>query len=117
MMYTDMLEMREKRGNGVPDLWDYRQINSKFVVMTKDKGMVTDSANVIKVSFHDAVDGKCDYYFGSLKAIYSVFTAEQIGCGLITLYGAHISLTKKKATDKCVISKHRLIRSKHRQEK
>ena len=67
---------------------------------------------VIKVHFHDPVDGKNDYYFGSLKAIYSIFTPEDIGCQLQTLYHSHLTLTNRKGTDKCVISKHEVIRSK-----
>lgn len=71
---------------------------------------------VIKVSFHEPVGGKTDYYFGSLKAIYTEFSAEQIGCKLVALYGAGISLDKRKVTDKCIISKHAVVRAPQKRE-
>lgn len=68
-------------------------------------------ANIIRVSFHDPVDGKTDYFFGSLKAIYSVFTPDQIGCGLGALYFSKITRERKKVTEKCVISKCAVVRA------
>lgn len=69
-----------------------------------------DGGNVIRVSFHDPVNGKTDYFFGSLKAIYSMFDVEQIGCGLGALYSAKITRENKKVTEKCVISKCPIMR-------
>lgn len=36
-------------------------------------------------------DGKTDYYFTSLAAIYETFTAQQIGCGVQHLYNLGMS--------------------------
>lgn len=49
-------------------------------------------------------------YFGSLSAIFEVFTPEQIGCTLKTLWASKIDVDKPKATNKCVISKHYIYR-------
>lgn len=62
--------------------------------------------NVIKVQFLTPVDGKTEYYFGSISAIYDRFTAEQIGCSKLTLWTHKLALDKPKATHKCIISKH-----------
>lgn len=69
-------------------------------------------SNVTRVRFHEPVDGKTDYYFGSLKAIYLVFTPEEVGCSLTTLYSAKVSRASYKVTDKCVITKCPVVRNK-----
>ena len=69
--------------------------------------MVKDQkSNVIKVMFQVPVEGKKEHYFGSLSAIYDVFSNEQIGCSLKTLWKAKIEPGKPKKTKKCVVSKH-----------
>ena len=44
---------------------------------------------IIRVSFHEtplASRPQCkDFYFGSLSAIYEIFTPEQVGCMVATL--------------------------------
>lgn len=49
-------------------------------------------------------------YFGSLSAIYEVFTPEQIGCTLKSLWSSKIDVDNPKATNRCVISKHYIYR-------
>lgn len=66
--------------------------------------------SIIKVQFFKPVDGKTDYYFGSLKAIYERFTPEQIGCNVERLWSSNITPDNPKATSKCIISKHNVIR-------
>jgi len=66
---------------------------------------------VIRVSFIRPVrerGGLTDFFFGSMAAIYEMFTPEEIGCRLGTLYAANISPEAFKVTANCVISKHRL---------
>lgn len=80
--------------------------------------MVKDQkSHVIKVMFLIPVEGKKEYYFGSLSAIYDTFTSEQIGCGLVTLWKAKIEPGKEKKTSKCVISKHEVLRKTHKKER
>lgn len=69
------------------------------------------SETIIKVSFAIPVNGNNnEYYFGSLAAIYDIFTPEQIGCTLKTLWDAGITIEKPKLTRNCLISKHTLHR-------
>lgn len=51
------------------------------------------STNIYRVEFKiaPAEDGKTDYYFTSLAAIYDRFTPEQIGCAVQRLWELHIS--------------------------
>ena len=70
---------------------------------------------VIKVTFFKPVQG--DLYFGSLAAIYEMFTPAQIGCNLETLWGAKIEPGRPKATRSCVISKHEVYRKKQDNKK
>ena len=73
-------------------------------------------SKVYRVAFYKPVNGKTDYYFGSLAAIFKLFTSEQIGCALGTLY-AHKFLTGKIETEtpKCRITTEWLFRSKQRE--
>lgn len=67
---------------------------------------------VIRVHFYELVNGKQDYYFGSLKAIYTQFTPQQIGCRLHRLYG--IKPLASKETQRCRISKEVVLRMEQR---
>lgn len=64
--------------------------------------------HIIHVHFFEPINGKQDYYFGSLKAIYTQFTHQQIGCRLHKLYG--ITTDKHKETPQCRISKEVVLR-------
>lgn len=61
---------------------------------------------IIKVNFPIPMNGKNEHYFGSLAAIYDVFTPEQIGCKLEALWSFGITCEKPKLTRTCLISKH-----------
>ena len=54
---------------------------------------MTKSTNIYRVEFKTAPyeDGKTDYYFTSLAAIYDRFTPAQIGCAVQRLWELHIS--------------------------
>lgn len=60
---------------------------------------------IIKVEFTEPIDGKSEYYFGSLSAIYDVFTREQMGCVLYTLWNASIKEGKPYKNKRCTVSK------------
>lgn len=66
--------------------------------------------NIIKVEFFVPLNGKKEHYFGSLSAIYEVFTPQQVGCKLEALWKAGIEEGKPKSTRFCVISKHKVRR-------
>ena len=74
-------------------------------------------SNVIKVLFPVAVDGKREYFFGSLAAIYDMFTPYQIGCNLATLWKAGVEPGKPKKTKKCIVSKYEVHRKEQRNKK
>ncbi len=63
---------------------------------------------VIKVRFHDG----SEFFFGSLAAIYEMFSPEDVGCALSTLWNSKISPDRPKVISRCVISKHRVFRMK-----
>lgn len=69
---------------------------------------------IIKVNFPIPVNGNNEHYFGSLAAIYDVFTPGQIGCKLETLWDYGIDVGKPKLTRTCLISKHQVHRKSHR---
>lgn len=66
---------------------------------------------VIKVEFFKPINGEKEFYFGSLKAIYEIFTATEIGCSLVTLWNSKITVENPKATNKCLITKHLIKRN------
>ena len=71
--------------------------------------------NIIRVQFLSPLSehgGLTDFYFGSLAAIYEVFSPEQIGCKLETLWSAKIDQQHPKVTPRCVVSKQVLYRKK-----
>lgn len=75
--------------------------------------------SIIRVQFLNPVaeyGGQTDFFFGSLAAIYELFTPEQVGCKLETLWSAKIDTLTPKATTKCVVSKHVLYRKKQQRE-
>ena len=66
--------------------------------------------NIIKVQFIRSINGQYEFYFGSLAAIYDKFTPAEIGCTLHTLWRSGIDINLSKATNNCIISKHKLLR-------
>lgn len=69
-------------------------------------------SHVVWVHFFEPINGRTDYYFGSLQAIYKTFTASQIGCRLYRLYG--VSDTKPVTTKRCQITRQEILRVPHR---
>lgn len=74
---------------------------------------------IIKVQFlqpRTDMGGRSDFFFGSLAAIFEVFTENDIGCKLNTLWAAKIDTEHPKTTPKCVVSKDVLYRKKQKKE-
>lgn len=69
---------------------------------------------IIRVSFHEAPlahqPQRRDFYFGCLSAIYDLFTPEQVGCRVATLWNADIRVGKPYANRLCVISREPFTR-------
>ncbi|MCQ2197377.1 MAG: hypothetical protein MJZ60_07655 [Bacteroidaceae bacterium] len=59
------------------------------------------AAKVIQVRFITLVDGQTEFYFGSVAAIYTVFTRDDLGIKESTLRNSKFP----KRTNRCVISK------------
>lgn len=77
--------------------------------MKKEK---TSKSQIVQVHFFEPINGKTDYYFGSLKAIYAEFTKEQIGISLESLYTCRVSQEKAKVTKTCRIIRQEVTRMK-----
>ena len=66
---------------------------------------------IIWVHFFTPVNHETDYFFSSKKAIYKLFTAEQIGLTLESLY---VTMTGGiKATGSCLIRVVPVVRMEH----
>ena len=70
----------------------------------------TSKSQIVQVHFFEPVNGKADYYFGSLKAIYAEFNKEQIGITLESLYAYGVTQERAKVTKTCRIIKQELSR-------
>lgn len=64
------------------------------------------------VRFKEPVNGEYNYHFGSIAAIYEVFTPEQIGCGIQNLWNYKLSSSRPYKSPKCVIFSGEIIRKK-----
>lgn len=64
---------------------------------------------IIKVTFHEPKNGQIDWFFGSMTAIYDMFTESEIGCKLATLQAKKFEF---RTTKTCIISKIPLYRKK-----
>lgn len=70
---------------------------------------------IVKVKFHrPRPDGETEFYFGSVSAIFDRFTEKEIGCGLKTLWSAHIEVGKPKITRNCTIFRYFVYRKKQK---
>lgn len=75
------------------------------------------TSTLIVVEFFRKVNGHKAWYFGSLAAIYELFTPEQIGCKLETLWNSSLDYGGCKITNTCVISKEIIYRKAHKTKK
>jgi len=67
-------------------------------------------SKIYRVKLKQPIDDKIDYYFGSLSAIYDVFSVEQIGCTVGHLWNIKVSNGERYENDKCTITQETLIR-------
>ena len=75
------------------------------------------TSTLIIVEFFRKMNGRKVWYFGSLAAIYELFTPEQIGCRLETLWNNSLGYGGCKITNTCVISKEIIYRKAHKTKK
>jgi hypothetical protein len=73
--------------------------------------MALTKSRCLRVQFFEPVDGKTDYYFGSIKAIYERFKATEIGLSMLSLYSRRISEVMPVVTRKCLISRIEILRN------
>jgi hypothetical protein len=70
--------------------------------------------SIYRVSFKEPIDGKADWFYGSLAAIFTNFTPEEIGCGVRRLWNVKITEERPYRGRKCTITKEHLTRKKHK---
>lgn len=75
------------------------------------------ASTLIIVEFFRKVNGRRVWYFGSLAAIYELFTPEDIGCKLETLWNDSLDYGEYKMTKQCVITKEIMYRKAHKAKK
>ena len=68
-------------------------------------------STLIRVHFFEPIEGKSDFYFGSVKAIFSMFTKEQIGCSMASAYSSALKVGHSRSTERCLIEKAEIVRS------
>lgn len=74
---------------------------------------MTNTVTIIKVRFAApplAGDPRTDFYFGSLSAIYDLFTPAQIGCKLENLWNNRIDIGRPYKNRLCMVSREVLRR-------
>ena len=72
---------------------------------------MNSKGNIIKLTFKHSTR---EFYFGSLAAIYDMFSVEQIGCAVEVLWAYNIEQGKPFENTKCIISKETLTRKKRK---
>lgn len=72
------------------------------------------TSTLIIVEFFRKMNGRKVWYFGSLAAIYELFTPEQIGCKLETLWNYSLDYGESKITTYCIITKEIIYRKAHK---
>lgn len=78
---------------------------------------MTKKTHIYEVHFPNAVNGKQDHYFSSLTAIYTVFTVEQIGCGIQHLWNKKVADGIPYEGKKCRITKEELTKPKRKERR
>ena len=76
-------------------------------------------SHVIRVRFREPVDGRTDYFFGSLRAIYTRFSPADVGAPYWFLMN-RARITRGHATfenEKCTISREEVVRVRNNKSK
>lgn len=71
--------------------------------------------NIVSVNFYK--EEPSHYFFGSLSAIFEVFTPEQVGCSLHDLWNKVKFRGGCVMTSTCVIAKHKLYRKSNKKSR
>ena len=66
-----------------------------------------------KVPPLSGVDKRTEFYFGSLSAIYEVFTSKQIGCKVTRLWNVGVSDGNPYDGRRCRITKEPILKKRH----
>jgi hypothetical protein len=77
---------------------------------------MTNGQHIYRVSFPEPVNGKTEFFFGSLSAIFTTFTPAQIGCGVRRLWNIGITPDNPYNGRKCAITKEPLTRKKRQHD-
>ena len=68
----------------------------------------TSNGRLVKVILNEPYDGRTEWFFGSMKAIFETLTPEQVGTTLYDLYNynhaRHIAAGNPLVTDRATIS-------------
>lgn len=64
---------------------------------------------IYHVKFHEPINDKQDYYFGSISAIYDIFTPDQVGYVQSYIYKHSMKIGDELRTKYCVIKKVELL--------
>jgi len=72
------------------------------------------SNHFYRVRFREPIRGRSDFYFGSLSAIYDLFTVDQIGCSKSHLWNVKVSDGIDYHGRRCSISLEVLNRKKQK---
>ncbi|MBW8524272.1 hypothetical protein K0U91_03455 [Chryseobacterium chendengshani] len=67
---------------------------------------------IYHVKLHEPIEGKADFFFSSITAIYNTFTAEQIGVARQTLYQQSLQPGDEYRTKFCVVKKEEVLNNK-----
>ena len=78
--------------------------------MEKITDTISTTSSVIEVKFHET--GR-SFFFGSLAAIFELFTPEEVGCKLYRLWG-HVDFGKAVSTAQCLIMKRQVFRKSNK---
>ena len=70
--------------------------------------------HIYRVSFKEPKNGRTDYFYGSLSAIYTNFAPEEIGCKVERLWNVKITEYNPYFGRKCTITKECLTRKKQK---
>ncbi|AZA91151.1 Uncharacterised protein [Chryseobacterium nakagawai] len=65
--------------------------------------------SIYHVRFFDPIKDKTDYYFGTISAIYELFTPQQVGYSQQYIYKHAMKLGDELRTKYCVIKKVELL--------
>lgn len=71
---------------------------------------MNSNKKIYHVKLSEPKEGKTDFYFGSLSAIFERFTPSEIGCGVNRLWNIGVAKGIKYENKKCTITSGTIIR-------